>query len=143
LPEQPPLPSLQRPRRRHVDPDQVLALRELVPNRPRGIVASVTTRDRLAEASPAQRRDMTHLRHFFRTQPDFVPSASTTAGRSALDPRNSSAAALLSLDRAHTGAARAGSAVRRSDHLEGSGRTERSPHTLEVGAAMHDHLRCT
>jgi len=55
------------------DPDQVLALRELVPNRPRGIVAErhYTATD-WPEASPAQRRDMTHLRHFFRSQPDFV-----------------------------------------------------------------------
>src|SRR5712691_7923082 len=55
------------------DPDQVLALRELVPNRPRGIVAERHyTETDWPEASPAQRRDMTHLRHFFRSQPDFV-----------------------------------------------------------------------
>ena len=55
------------------DPDQVVALRELIPSRPRGIVAErhYTEKD-WPEASPAQRRDMTHLRHFFRTQPDFV-----------------------------------------------------------------------
>jgi glycerophosphoryl diester phosphodiesterase len=55
------------------DPDQVMALRELMPSRPRGIVAE---RDYTAEdwpdASPAQRHEMTHLRHFFRTRPDFV-----------------------------------------------------------------------
>jgi glycerophosphoryl diester phosphodiesterase len=55
------------------DPDQVTALRELIPSRPRGIVAQ---RDYTAadwpEATPAQRRDMTHLRHAFRTQPHFV-----------------------------------------------------------------------
>jgi glycerophosphoryl diester phosphodiesterase len=55
------------------DPDQVMALRELIPSRPRGIVAErhYTAAD-WPEASPAQRRDMTHLRHFFRTRPDFV-----------------------------------------------------------------------
>jgi glycerophosphoryl diester phosphodiesterase len=55
------------------DPDQVMALRELIPSRPRGIVAErhYTAQD-WPEASPAQRRDMTHLRHFFRTRPDFV-----------------------------------------------------------------------
>jgi glycerophosphoryl diester phosphodiesterase len=55
------------------DPDQVIALRELIPNRPRGIVAErhYTEAD-WPEASPDQRRDMTHLRHFLRTQPDFV-----------------------------------------------------------------------
>ena len=55
------------------DPDQVTALRELVPSRPRGIVAErhYTAKD-WPEASPAQRHDMTHLRHFFRTRPDFV-----------------------------------------------------------------------
>jgi glycerophosphoryl diester phosphodiesterase len=55
------------------DPDQVIALRELAPQLPRGIVAErhYTTED-WPEASPAQRRDMTHLRHFFRTRPHFV-----------------------------------------------------------------------
>ena len=55
------------------DPDQVLALRQLAPNLPRGIVAQ---RDYDAadwpEASPAQRRGMTHLRHAFRTRPQFM-----------------------------------------------------------------------
>ena len=55
------------------DPDQVLALRGLIPNRARGIVAE---REYSAvdwpEASPEQRRGMTHLRHFFRTRPHFV-----------------------------------------------------------------------
>ena len=55
------------------DPDQVMAVRELMPSRPRGIVAE---RDYTAadwpEATPAQRRAMTHLRHAFRTQPHFV-----------------------------------------------------------------------
>ena len=55
------------------DPDQVVALRELIPSRPRGIVAEHDyTEAGLAGASPAQRHGMTHLRHFFRTQPDFV-----------------------------------------------------------------------
>jgi glycerophosphoryl diester phosphodiesterase len=55
------------------DPDQVAALRELIPLRPRGIVAERHyTAEDWPEASPAQRRDMTHLRHFFRTQPHFV-----------------------------------------------------------------------
>ena len=55
------------------DPDQVLALRELVASRPHGVVAEhdYTEKD-WPDASPAQRHGMTHLRHFFRTQPDFV-----------------------------------------------------------------------
>lgn len=55
------------------DPDHVVGLRELIPARPRGIVAErhYTAGD-WPEASPAQRRGMTHMRHFFRTQPDFV-----------------------------------------------------------------------
>jgi glycerophosphoryl diester phosphodiesterase len=55
------------------DPDHVIGLRELIPSRPRGIVAerSYTEHD-WPEASPAQRRNMTHMRHFLRTQPDFV-----------------------------------------------------------------------
>jgi glycerophosphoryl diester phosphodiesterase len=55
------------------DPDQVMALRELIPSRPRGVVAERHyTTDDWPEASPAQRRGMTHMRHFLRTQPDFV-----------------------------------------------------------------------
>jgi glycerophosphoryl diester phosphodiesterase len=55
------------------DPDQVMALRELIPSRPRGIVAERQyAAEDWPEASPAQRRGMTHLRHFFRTRPDFV-----------------------------------------------------------------------
>jgi glycerophosphoryl diester phosphodiesterase len=55
------------------DPDQVIALRELIPNRPRGIVAERRyNAEDWPEASEAQRRGMTHLRHFFRTWPDFV-----------------------------------------------------------------------
>ena len=55
------------------DPDQVIALRELIPSRPRGIVAEHDyTAEDWPEASPAQRQEMTHLRHFFRTRPDFV-----------------------------------------------------------------------
>src|ERR1700757_3730981 len=55
------------------DPDQVVALRELIPSRPHGVVAehNYTEKD-WPDASPAQRREMTHLRHFFRTQPDFI-----------------------------------------------------------------------
>ena len=55
------------------DPDQVLALLELIPSRPRGIVAEREyTEDEWPEASPAQRRGMTLLRHAFRTRPHFV-----------------------------------------------------------------------
>jgi glycerophosphoryl diester phosphodiesterase len=55
------------------DPDQVVALRELMPSRPRGIVAEREyTAEDWPEASLAQRQGMTHLRHFFRTRPDFV-----------------------------------------------------------------------
>ena len=55
------------------DPDQLVALRELAPQLPRGIVAERHyTAEDWPEASPAQRRDMTHLRHFFRTRPHFV-----------------------------------------------------------------------
>jgi len=55
------------------DPDQVLALREIVPHLARGIVAEreYTATD-WPEASPEQRRGMTHLRHAFRTRPHFV-----------------------------------------------------------------------
>ena len=56
-----------------IDPDQVIALREMIPNRPRGIVAERHySAEDWPEASAAQRREMTHLRHFFRTRPDFV-----------------------------------------------------------------------
>jgi glycerophosphoryl diester phosphodiesterase len=55
------------------DPDQVLALRELIPSRARGIVAEREyTQEEWPEASAEQRRNMTHLRHAFRTRPHFV-----------------------------------------------------------------------
>ena len=57
----------------YFDPDQVMALRELIPSRPRGIVAERHyTEEDWPEASPTQRREMTHLHHFFHTRPDFV-----------------------------------------------------------------------
>src|SRR5882757_6976141 len=55
------------------DPDQVMALRELMPSRPRGIVAEHGYEEAdWPEATPAQRRGMLHLRHAFRTRPHFV-----------------------------------------------------------------------
>jgi glycerophosphoryl diester phosphodiesterase len=55
------------------DPDQVMALRELLPSRPRGIVAELEySAADWPEATPAQRRGMLHLRHAFRTRPHFV-----------------------------------------------------------------------
>ena len=55
------------------DPDQVVALRELLPSRPRGIVAEREyTEADWPEATPAQRHGMLHLRHAFRTRPHFV-----------------------------------------------------------------------
>ena len=55
------------------DPDQVMALREAMPTLPRGIVAMRHyTGEDWPETSPAQRREMTHLRHAFRTQPQFM-----------------------------------------------------------------------
>jgi glycerophosphoryl diester phosphodiesterase len=55
------------------DPDQVLALRELIPSRPRGIVAQRSYEDEYwAKLTPAQRDSMLHLRHGFQTQPHFV-----------------------------------------------------------------------
>jgi glycerophosphoryl diester phosphodiesterase len=55
------------------DPDQVAALREMIPERPRGIVAQrYYTEADWPEATPAQRTGMRHLRHAFRTQPHFV-----------------------------------------------------------------------
>ncbi len=55
------------------DPDQVLALRELMPALPRGITAERRyTEAEWPQASLAQRRNMTHLRHAFATRPQFV-----------------------------------------------------------------------
>jgi glycerophosphoryl diester phosphodiesterase len=55
------------------DPDQALALRELMPQLPRGIIAErrYDAAD-WPQATPAQRRGMLHLRHAFRTRPHFV-----------------------------------------------------------------------
>ena len=55
------------------DPDQVMALRETMPQLVRGIVAERRyTEADWPEASPTQRRDMTHLRHALRSRPQFV-----------------------------------------------------------------------
>ncbi|MEK9282513.1 MULTISPECIES: glycerophosphodiester phosphodiesterase [unclassified Bradyrhizobium] len=55
------------------DPDQVLALRELLPSRPRGIVAQRTYEDEYwAYLTQGQRDSMLYLRHGIQTQPHFV-----------------------------------------------------------------------
>jgi len=55
------------------DPDQVKALRETMPELPRGIVAQRHYGETdWPEATAAQRRGMLHLRHAFQTQPHFV-----------------------------------------------------------------------
>ena len=99
------------------DPDQVMALRELMPQLPRGIVAERHyTETDWPEASPAQRRDMTHLRHAFRTRPHFV--AYWVNELPAMAPWIATPhlrAAAADLDGAHAGAARARRALRRSD----------------------------
>jgi len=55
------------------DPDQVVALRETMPDLPRGIIAQRTYDDDYwAKLTPSQRDDMLYLRHGFRTRPHFV-----------------------------------------------------------------------
>ncbi|MFC0243407.1 glycerophosphodiester phosphodiesterase [Rhodopseudomonas telluris] len=55
------------------DPDQVLALRQLAPELPRGITAERRYDDSYwAKLNEAQRRPMEALRHGLRTQPHFV-----------------------------------------------------------------------
>jgi len=55
------------------DPDQVVALREIMPKLTRGIVAQRTYDDGYWEKlTQAQRDSMLHLKHGLRTQPHFV-----------------------------------------------------------------------
>ncbi|HET6838764.1 MAG TPA: glycerophosphodiester phosphodiesterase, partial [Bradyrhizobium sp.] len=55
------------------DPDQVLALREMMPELPRGIIAQRNYDDEYwQKLTQEQRRGMLHLRHAFRTRPHFV-----------------------------------------------------------------------
>jgi glycerophosphoryl diester phosphodiesterase len=55
------------------DPDQVLALRETMPELPRGIIAQPNYDDDYwKKLTPEQRQGMLHLRHAFRTRPHFV-----------------------------------------------------------------------
>lgn len=55
------------------DPDQVLALREIMPRLHRGITAQRTYDDAYwSKLTPAQRDSMLYLRHGFRTEPHFV-----------------------------------------------------------------------
>lgn len=55
------------------DPDQVVALRQMLPKLPRGIVAQrhYTEAD-WPQATPAQREGMRHLKHALHTQPHWV-----------------------------------------------------------------------
>jgi glycerophosphoryl diester phosphodiesterase len=55
------------------DPDQVLALRQAMPQLTRGIIAQRHYDDQdWAALTPSQRSSMLHLRHGFRTRPHFV-----------------------------------------------------------------------
>src|SRR6267378_400809 len=55
------------------DPDQVLALREMMPELPRGIIAQRNYDDDYwKKLTPEQRQSMLHLRHALRTRPHFV-----------------------------------------------------------------------
>ncbi len=55
------------------DPDQVVALRELIPEVPRGIVAQRSYMEAdWPETTPAQRSGMRYLKHAWRTRPQFV-----------------------------------------------------------------------
>lgn len=55
------------------DPDQLLALRDLLPSLPRGIIAQRSYEDGgWTRLTPAQRDGMLHLRHAFQTRPHFV-----------------------------------------------------------------------
>jgi glycerophosphoryl diester phosphodiesterase len=55
------------------DPDQVLALREIMPDLPRGVTAQRSYDDgEWLKLSPAQRAGMMQLRHAFTTRPHFV-----------------------------------------------------------------------
>jgi glycerophosphoryl diester phosphodiesterase len=55
------------------DPDQVMAMRELMPSRPRGIVAERHyAKADWPKTTSFQRATMTNLRHAFRTRPHFV-----------------------------------------------------------------------
>ena len=55
------------------DPDQVLALREMMPRLTRGIIAQNGYDDEeWATLTPSQRSSMLHLRHGFSTRPHFV-----------------------------------------------------------------------
>jgi glycerophosphoryl diester phosphodiesterase len=58
------------------DPDQVLALREAMPELPRGIVAErIYSEADWRQASVAQRKAMQHLKHALRTRPHFIAYA--------------------------------------------------------------------
>ena len=93
------------------DPDQVVALREMLPKLPRGIVAQRHYSEAdWPEATPAQREACCHLKHAFRTQPHFVAYwVNESAGTGALDRAPYFRPAAPDLDRTH---GRAGERVR-------------------------------
>jgi glycerophosphoryl diester phosphodiesterase len=55
------------------DPDHVAAIREMIPDRPRGIIAERYYKEDEWQALPPEKvRGMLHLRHALRTRPHFV-----------------------------------------------------------------------
>ena len=103
------------------DPDQVLALRELIPGRARGIVAEREyTEEEWPEASrraaPGHDAAPPRLPH---PAPFRRLLGRRAAGRGALDRPQHLRPAAPELDRAHAGTARAGGALRRPDDLRG------------------------
>lgn len=55
------------------DPDQVVAIRDMIPQRPRGIIAErYYTDEEWRQYPPEKIRGMLHLRHALRTRPHFV-----------------------------------------------------------------------
>jgi len=123
------------------DPDQVLALREIMPTLPRGIIAQRTYDDSSwTRLTPAQRDGMLYLRHGLRTEPHFVAFwVNQLPAPAPWIARNVFRLPAADLDRAHGGTARTCGALRRPDDFRGIHPGNLTcPWRLEVVAAMHD-----
>jgi len=124
------------------DPDQVLAMREAMPELTRGIVAQrVYNEADWREATAEQRRHMLHLSHALHSRPHFVAYSVNDLPA----PAPWIARHVFGLP-AHAGAARARRALRRSDHLRRFSTVEEhagidGTHALELSGPMPDLKR--
>ena len=126
------------------DPDQVLALRQKMPDRPRGIVAQRSYDDEYwQKLTPDQRAEHAAFTPCLPHPPAFHRLlGGPVAGPGALDRAEFFRRAAAGLDRAHAGAARTRRPPCRPDDLRRLSALNLAGAALEVAAGMHDLCKC-